>query len=78
MKLVSLKKLRDIQINEKELKSMKNSFKTVQNKRKDILDDPRTKNLQERLINIRKDAINNNEKLIEIAKNSFKNNDIDR
>lgn len=64
-------------MNEKELKSMRNSFKTVQDKRKDILDDPRTKNLQERVIDIRKDAIKNNEKLREIAKNSFKKNDID-
>lgn len=64
-------------MNEKELKSMRNSFKTVFDKRKSILDDPEIKKLQERVIDIRKDAINNHEKLLEIAKKSFEKNDID-
>lgn len=64
-------------MNENELESMRNSFKTVYNKRKSILNDPQVKNLQEKVINIRKDSIDNNEKLIEILKESFKKNDID-
>ncbi|MBZ9571027.1 LUD domain-containing protein [Methanobrevibacter sp. TMH8] len=64
-------------MNEKELVAMRNSFKTVFDKRKSILDDPKTKKLQDRVINIRKDAIDNNKELLEIAKKSFKKNDID-
>ncbi|WP_231493821.1 LUD domain-containing protein [Methanobrevibacter arboriphilus] len=56
---------------------MRNSFKTVYNKRKNILNDPQVKNLQEKVIDIRKDSIDNNEKLIETLKESFKKNDID-
>jgi L-lactate dehydrogenase complex protein LldG len=63
-------------MNEKELESMRNSFRTVHEKRKNILEDPQTKNLQERVLNIRKDAIANNNELIEIAKDSFEKNDI--
>ena len=63
-------------MNEKELESMRNSFKTVFNNRKDILDDPQTKKLQERVINIRNVAIENNNELLEIAKESFDKNDI--
>nr|WP_302578669.1 LUD domain-containing protein [Methanobrevibacter arboriphilus] len=55
---------------------MRNSFKTVYNKRKNILNDPQVKNLQEKVIDIRKDSIDNNEKLIETLKESFKKNDI--
>ena len=64
-------------MNENELESMRNSFKTVYNKRKNILNDPKVKNLQEKVIDIRKDSIDNNEKLIETLKESFKKNDID-
>ena len=64
-------------MNENELESMRNSFKTVYNKRKNILNDPQVKNLQEKVIDIRKDSIDNNEKLIETLKESFKKNDID-
>lgn len=64
-------------MNEKELESMRNSFKTVFNNRKNILDDPQTKKLQERVINIRNEAIQNNNELLEIAKESFDKNDID-
>lgn len=64
-------------MDEKELVAMRNSFKTVFDKRKSILDDPKTKKLQDRVINIRKDAIDNNKELLEIAKKSFKKNDID-
>ncbi len=63
-------------MNENELESMRNSFKTVYNKRKNILNDPQVKNLQEKVIDIRKDSIDNNEKLIETLKESFKKNDI--
>lgn len=59
-------------MNENELESMRNSFKTVYNKRKNILNDPQVKNLQEKVIDIRKDSIDNNEKLIETLKESFK------
>jgi len=64
-------------MNKKELESMRNSFKTVYDKRKELLNDPRTKKLQEKVIDIRKEAINNNKELLEIAKKSFKENDID-
>ena len=64
-------------MNEKELESMRNSFKTVYNKRKSILDDPSTYELQERVINIRKEAIQNNDELFKIAKESFNENDIE-
>jgi len=64
-------------MNEKELESMRNSFKRVFNNRKDILHDPQTKKLQERVINIRKEAIENNNELFKIVKESFKRNDID-
>ena len=64
-------------MNENELESMRNSFKTVYNKRKNILNDPQVKNLQEKVIDIRKDSIDNNEKLIETLKESFKKKDID-
>ncbi|MCL2687319.1 MAG: LUD domain-containing protein [Methanobrevibacter sp.] len=64
-------------MNKKELESMRNSFKTVYDKRKELLSNPQTKKLQERVINIRKEAITNNKELLEIAKKSFKENDID-
>lgn len=64
-------------MNENELKAMRNSFKTVYDKRKSILNDPQVKNLQEKVINIRKDSIDNNHELIESLKKSFDRNDID-
>ncbi|MDR0900587.1 MAG: LUD domain-containing protein [Methanobrevibacter sp.] len=62
---------------EKEIETMRNSFKTVVNKRRSILEDPQTKKLQEKVRSIRKEAIKNNKKLLKIAENSFKTNDID-
>lgn len=64
-------------MNEKELITMRNSFKTVFDKRKSILNDPEIKKLQEKVINIRKEAIDNNKELLEITKKSFEKNDID-
>ena len=64
-------------MNEKELESMRNSFKRVFDKRKKNLDNPQTKKLQERVIAIRKEAIEKNSQFLEIAKESFNTNDID-
>jgi L-lactate dehydrogenase complex protein LldG len=64
-------------MDEKELKSMRNSFKTVYEKRKNLLNNPQVKQLQEEVSEIRKKAIENNEELIEITKKSFNRNDID-
>jgi len=64
-------------MNEKELESMRNSFKRVFENRKNILKDPQTKKLQERVIDIRTEAIEKNNKFIEIAKESFNKNDIE-
>ena len=64
-------------MNEKELESMRNSFKRVFDNRKNILENPQTKELQERVINIRNEAIKNNSELLDIAKESFRRNDID-
>jgi len=64
-------------MNESELDIMRNSFKTVYNKRKNILKDPQVKILQENVINIKEDSINHNKELINVLKDSFNKNDID-
>ncbi|KZX14500.1 lactate utilization protein B [Methanobrevibacter cuticularis] len=62
---------------ENELESMRKSFKTVYEKRKQILNSPQTKKLQENVLAIKKEAIEHYRELLEIAKDSFKANDID-
>ncbi|MCL2156869.1 MAG: LUD domain-containing protein [Methanobrevibacter sp.] len=62
---------------DEELKTMRKSFQTLFNRRKQLLNDPEIKNLQEKVIEIRKNSINNNEELIQIACQNLKNNDIE-
>ncbi|MDR3063825.1 MAG: LUD domain-containing protein, partial [Methanobrevibacter sp.] len=59
------------------LESMKNSFKTVVDKREKILKEPKTLELEKKVQNIRKKSIKYNDKLIEMAKESFTRNGID-
>lgn len=62
---------------EKELKSMRKVFNNLKDKIGPLANSPEIKELQERVIEIRKNAINNNQELIDIAQKSFKDNDID-
>lgn len=64
-------------MDEKEIKQMKKSFAMLKSRSTGMINDPRTKKLQERVLNIRKDSIKNNKKLIEEVKNSFRQNDIE-
>ncbi|MCC7553133.1 MAG: LUD domain-containing protein [Methanobacteriaceae archaeon] len=64
-------------MNEDELKTMRNSFNTVKNRSSPFLKEPKTIELQEKVKNIKKDAIANGEKLMKEAINSLKRNDID-
>ncbi|KZX15244.1 LUD domain-containing protein [Methanobrevibacter curvatus] len=59
------------------LESMKNSFKTVVDKREKILKEPKTLELEKKVQKIRKKSIKYNDKLIEMAKESFTRNGID-
>ncbi|WP_409199470.1 LUD domain-containing protein [Methanobrevibacter sp. DSM 116169] len=63
-------------MNDQELKTMRNSFNTVKNKSKPFLDTPRTIELQEKVKDIKINAINNMDELMDEAINSFKKNDI--
>lgn len=60
-----------------ELKVMKKSFKTLQDRSEDIINSEYTKSLEERVKKIRKNAIDNNEELLEKARSSFKRNGIE-
>ncbi|GAA5818625.1 MAG: lactate utilization protein [Methanobrevibacter sp. CfCl-M3] len=60
-----------------EIKIMNRSFKTLLEKRKNLIKDPRIKKLKEKVKSIREKAIENNSKLLEEAKKSLKENDID-
>ncbi|MDR2966600.1 MAG: LUD domain-containing protein [Methanobacteriaceae archaeon] len=62
---------------DKELKTMRKSFQTLFNRRKQLLNNPEIKKLQEKVLNIRKNSIENKEELLKIATENFKNNDID-
>ena len=64
-------------MNDEELKTMRKSFQTLFDRRKPLLNNPKIKKLQEKVINIRKSSIENNRKLLKIATENFKNNDID-
>jgi L-lactate dehydrogenase complex protein LldG len=62
---------------DRELKQMKKSFKHLHERFEKIINKPETRRLQERVINIRTSAIENNEELHEEVKKSFKRNGID-
>lgn len=64
-------------MNDHELESMRHTFYGLKQRIAPLKDSPKIKKLQERVINIRKDAIKHNDKLIEELKESFKSNDID-
>ena len=60
-----------------ELETMRKSFNTVKNRSSSIKDSPSTKRLIERVREIKRDSIKNNEELFAQALESFKRNDID-
>ena len=62
---------------EEEIESMRRIFNNLKKKIEPLAESPKIQALQERVIDIRKDAIENNEELIAIAKERFKENDID-
>ena len=62
---------------EEEIESMRKVFGNLKNRIEPLANSPKIKTLQKRVIDIRKDAIDNNEELIDIAKESFKENDIE-
>lgn len=62
---------------EEEIESMRKVFGNLKDRIEPLIKTPKIKALQERVIDIRKSAIDNNEELIAIAKESFKENDID-
>ncbi|AGN16650.1 LUD domain-containing protein [Methanobrevibacter sp. AbM4] len=62
---------------ERELKQMNKSFKLLHKRFEKIIDKPETRRLQERVINIRTNAIENNEELQEQVRKTFKRNDIE-
>ena len=62
---------------DKEIESMRKVFANLKDRIEPLIKTPKIKALQERVIEIRKSAIDNNEELIAIAKESFKENDID-
>ena len=62
---------------EKEIESMRKVFGELKDRIEPLVKSPKIKALQNRVIDIRKSAIDNNEELIAIAKESFKENDID-
>ena len=62
---------------EEEIESMRRIFNNLKKKIEPLAESPKIQALQERVIDIRKDAIENNEELIAISKESFKENDID-
>ncbi|MDL2246273.1 LUD domain-containing protein [Methanobrevibacter sp. OttesenSCG-928-K11] len=64
-------------MNENELKAMRNSFSTVKNRSHPILKEHHVLKLQEKVKNIKKEAIKNRDKLMKQAISSFKRNDIE-
>lgn len=62
---------------EEEIESMRKVFNNLRKKIEPLAESPKIQALQKRVIDIRKDAIENNEELIAIAMESFKENDID-
>ncbi len=64
-------------MNKSHLKTMRQSFQLMEQRRKDLLDDKTTKDLIDRVKNIRENAIDNLPILIESVKNRFKENGIE-
>ena len=64
-------------MNDGEKETMRKVFKGLKERIDPLTKSPKIQALQKRVIDIRKDAIDNNEKLIAIAQESFKENDID-
>ena len=62
---------------EEEIESMRKVFHNLKNRIEPLTKSPKIQALQKRVIDIRKDAIDNNDSLIEAAKKSFKDNDIE-
>ena len=62
---------------EEEIESMRKVFNNLKKRIQPLAESPKIQALQKRVIDIRKDAIENNEELIAISKESFKENDID-
>lgn len=62
---------------EEEIESMRKVFNNLRKKIEPLAESPKIQALQKRVIDIRKNAIENNEELIAIAMESFKENDID-
>ena len=62
---------------ENELETMRKSFKTANDRTNHIMKEPKSLELKEKVQNIRKDSINNNEELYKTACESFKRNGID-
>jgi L-lactate utilization protein LutB len=62
---------------ESELQTMRKSFKTANTRAKKLLETPQAQKLKERVQNIRKDSIENNEELFKTVEKTFKRNDID-
>lgn len=62
---------------EEEIESMRKVFNNLRKKIEPLVESPKIQALQKRVIDIRKDAIENNEELIAIAMENFKENDID-
>jgi L-lactate dehydrogenase complex protein LldG len=64
-------------MNSNEINTMNKSFKTLIEKREKLLNNPDIKKLEEKVRNIRKNAIENNFKLLKSAEKSLNRNDID-
>ncbi len=62
---------------DEEIESMRKVFNNLKDRIEPLVKSPRIQALQKRVIDIRKDAIDNNEELLAIAMNSLKENDID-
>ncbi|MCQ2978037.1 MAG: LUD domain-containing protein [archaeon] len=64
-------------MNNDEIKSMRKVFNNLKDKIGPLANSPEVKKLQERVIDIRRNAIVNNKELISTVQESFKSNDID-
>lgn len=64
-------------MNKSELETMRNSFKVLDERRSEILNDPKIKKLQEKVKEIREESIENLEELLETAQKSFEENGIE-
>lgn len=64
-------------MNKSELETMRNSFKILDERRIEILHDPKIKKLQEKVKQIREESIENLEELVETAQKNFEENGIE-